>query len=144
MPVYEYFCEHCDGIFESLRPMREASAPASCPACARDGQRIMPTSFAAFTFRDGYPRKLPDRGTYWHLGKEVKTRISGGTRAWEHPEINKPQPPRRRSKGELEIERDKERARNKERSKIRAAGFKSNIDAKLPPKLRPPLKRPGA
>ena len=47
----------------------------------------MPTSFAAFTFRDGYPRRLPDKGTYWHLGKEVKSRIRGKVKPWHHPEI---------------------------------------------------------
>jgi len=31
------------------------------------------SSFMAFTYRDGYPRRIPDKGTYWHLGKEVKT-----------------------------------------------------------------------
>lgn len=143
MPVYEYYCAHCDGIFESLRPMREASSPSACPVCARAGQRIMPTSFAAFTFRDGYPRRLPDKGTYWHLGKEVKTRISGGTRAWEHPELNKPKPPPRKSKGDREIERDRQQARETERKKIRAAGIR-NVDGHLPLKLRPQYKRPGS
>ncbi len=46
MPLYEYYCEHCNGIFEALRPMREASKPCPCPLCERDSQRIMPTSFA--------------------------------------------------------------------------------------------------
>ncbi len=27
MPLYEYYCEPCDGIFEAIRPMREASLP---------------------------------------------------------------------------------------------------------------------
>ena len=42
-----------------------------CPDCNRDGGRIM-SSFNAFTFRDGYPRRIPDKGTFWHMGKEVK------------------------------------------------------------------------
>jgi putative FmdB family regulatory protein len=143
MPVYEYYCEPCDGIFEALRPMRDASAPAGCPVCARDGQRIMPTSFAAFTFREGYPRRLPDKGTYWHLGKEVKSRIKGGMRPWEHQELNKPRPKPRPLKGDIAIAREKEHARNKERAKIRASGIRGNVDSRLPPKLRPPMKRPG-
>lgn len=92
MPLYEYYCEHCDGIFEALRSMRESSEPSPCPVCDRDGKRVMPTSFAAFTFRDGIPRRIPDRGTYWHLGKEVSKPITGGGTAYEHPEINKPKP----------------------------------------------------
>ncbi len=78
MPLYEYYCETCDGVFETLRSMREASEAAPCPLCDRDGQRIMPTSFAAFTFRDGMARRIPDRGTYWHFDKEVKTMNTGG------------------------------------------------------------------
>ena len=25
MPLYEYYCEPCNGVFETIRPMREAS-----------------------------------------------------------------------------------------------------------------------
>jgi len=102
MPLYEYYCEHCDGVFESLRPMREAGEPYPCPLCDRDGKRIMPTSFSAFTFRDGMARRIPDRGTYWHLGKEVKTMNTGGVPANEHPELYKPPPKPVLSKGEVE------------------------------------------
>jgi hypothetical protein len=60
----------------------------------------MPTSFTAFTMRDGIPRRIPDRGTYWHLGKEVKKAITGEGVPWEHPELNKPAPPKTLSKGD--------------------------------------------
>ena len=126
MPLYEYYCENCDGIFEALRPMREAADPVPCVACDRDGQRIMPTAFTAFTFREGYPRRLPDKGTYWHLGKEVKSKIRGPVRAFEHPELNKPKPPPKRSKGDVEIERDKRHLREKEAQKMRASGVSPN------------------
>lgn len=135
MPLYEYLCEHCEGIFEALRPLREASDPVPCPECDRDGQRIMPTSFAAFTFRDGYPRKLPDKGTYWHLGKEVKQRNKGKIKPFHHPEINKPVPPRRKSKGDLEVERDKARLRGKEVKQMRDSGVMPS-KMRLPRKLR--------
>lgn len=122
MPVYEYYCESCDGIFEALRPMREAGDPVPCPVCDRDGRRIMPTSFAAFTMRDGYPRRIPDKGTYWHLGKEVKRPVTGGVRPNEHPEINKPQPKPKPSKGEL-VEREERRIlRQREEAKMRESG----------------------
>ena len=71
MPLYEYYCEPCNGIFEAIRQMRDAVAPVPCPDCDRDAPRIM-SAFNAFTFRDGYPRRIPDKGTYWHMGKEVK------------------------------------------------------------------------
>ena len=100
MPVYEYYCVSCNGIYEQLRPMREASEPWPCPDCNREGDRIMPTSFNAFTYRDGYPRRIPDKGTFWHLGKEVSAPVSGPVKPNEHPEINKPEPPPYVSKGE--------------------------------------------
>lgn len=109
MPVYEYYCQHCDGVFEALRSIRESSEPAPCPVCDREGGRIMPTSFSAFTFREGYPRRIPDKGTYWHLGKEVKQPVSGPVRPNEHPEINKPVPPPKKLKGDVEVERERGR-----------------------------------
>ncbi|MDZ4278077.1 MAG: zinc ribbon domain-containing protein [Dehalococcoidia bacterium] len=135
MPLYEYYCEPCDGIYEALRPMREAADPVPCPACDRDGRRIMPTSINAFTFREGYPRRLPDKGTYWHLGKEVKTKISGRFRPFEHPELNKPKPPPRKSKGDREVEREKKALRDKEFSKMRASGVRP-MKTRLPRRLR--------
>ena len=105
MPIYEYYCEPCHGIFEELRPMREATEPVPCPECYRDAGRIMPTSFAAFTFRDGYPRRIPDDGKFYHLGKKVTKPVTGG-RPNEHPEINKPKPKPRKLKGEKSAMRD--------------------------------------
>jgi putative FmdB family regulatory protein len=112
MPVYEYFCEPCNGIFEELRPIREASEDVPCPQCYKDATRIMPTSFSAFTFRDGYPRRIPDDGTFYHLGKKVTTRVTRG-RPNEHPEINKPRPKPRKTRGERSMIRDMIEASNK-------------------------------
>lgn len=112
MPVYEYFCEACNGIFEQLRPIREAAEPWPCPQCSRDGKRVMPTSFTAFTFRDGYPRRIPDKGTYWHLGQEVSKPVTGAVRPNEHPEVNKPLPPPVKSKGQLSDEAEVARIRS--------------------------------
>ena len=122
MPIYEYFCKSCDGVFESMAPMSKASDPVPCPACARKAQRIPPTSFSAFTMREGYPRAIPDRGTYYHLGKEVKKPISSSVRMNEHPEINKPQPKRKKSKGEVEILRDKKRIEATEHARMKKDG----------------------
>lgn len=126
MPIYEYYCRSCDGIFEALRPMRESSDPVPCIECDRDSERIMPTSFAAFTLRDGYPRKLPDRGTYWHMGKEVKKRVSGPFKPYEHPEINKPKPKARPSKGDRQVAREKAAIRAKETRKMHESGVRPN------------------
>lgn len=105
MPIYEYFCQPCNGIFEELRPMREAAEPVPCPECYKDAPRIMPTSFSPFTFRDGYPRRIPDDGKFYHLGKKVTKPLTGG-RPNEHPEIDKPEPKKRKSKGEMSDLRD--------------------------------------
>ena len=137
MPLYEYYCQGCDGIFEALRPIARASESAPCVVCETVGERIMPTSFAAFTFRDGYPRKLPDKGTYWHLGKEGKQRNTGRMRAFEHPEINKPKPRQRPSKGDREVANEIRNLRGKERDKMIASGVRPS-EHHLPRRLRKP------
>ncbi|MEO8538477.1 MAG: zinc ribbon domain-containing protein [bacterium] len=101
MPLYEYFCQPCNGIFEELRPIREATDPVPCPVCYKDAGRIMPTSFTAFSYRDGYPRRIPDDGKFYHLGQKVSRLVTSG-RPNEHPEVNKPEPKKRKSKGELQ------------------------------------------
>jgi putative FmdB family regulatory protein len=128
MPVYEYYCKSCDGVFEAIRPIAKASDPSPCPVCAKKAERIMPSSFSAFTMREGYPRAIPDRGTYYHLGKDVKKPISGPTRMNEHPEINKPQPKPRKSKGELSAQADRRRAIAKEQARQRKDGVPQIID----------------
>jgi putative FmdB family regulatory protein len=125
MPIYEYYCQPCNGIFEELRPMRESSEPVPCPECYKDAARIMPTSFAAFTFRDGYPRRIPDDGKYYHLGKKVSKPVHSA-RPNEHPEINKPTPKPKRSKGELQELRD-----------MRAAARKGNLTDLYGNKVKP-------
>lgn len=128
MPVYEYYCKSCDGVFEAIRPIAKASDPSPCPVCAKKAERMMPTSFSAFTMREGYPRAIPDRGTYYHLGKEVKKPITGPTRMNEHPEINKPQPKPRKSKGELSAQADRKHAAAKESARRRRDGVPQIID----------------
>ncbi len=98
MPLYEYYCDSCNGIYEAMRPMREASLSVPCPECDRDGRRIM-SAFNAFSFREGYPRRLPDKGTYLHYGKEVKKRANKmeGT---VHPELAQPKAQPRLSRGD--------------------------------------------
>ncbi len=59
MPLYEYYCDRCDKIFEALRPVRESEEPGLCPDCGGESGRIMPTSFAALSWRQGYPQRVP-------------------------------------------------------------------------------------
>ncbi len=42
MPLYEYYCPSCQGVFETLRPAKEADAPVTCPSCQHaSSQRIL-------------------------------------------------------------------------------------------------------
>ena len=105
MPFYEYYCKSCHGIFEERRQMSDASLPAPCPECSKEAPRIM-SGFTAFTMREGYPRRIPDKGTYWHFGKEVKkkvTRMKGNT----HPELAEPKPKVRPGKGDVQARLDR-------------------------------------
>lgn len=88
MPLYEYLCEECEGIFEAVRPMKQAEEPEPCPVCDTEGQRLMPSTFQAFIMRGGYLRRIPDRGNFWHLGKEVSY-LPTKVRPGEHPQITK-------------------------------------------------------
>lgn len=107
MPLYEYYCGNCDGVFEELRSMREASEPTPCPLCDRDSERIMPTSFSAFTFRDGMPRKIPDDFKYWHHdGRKTKTMNKGGVPMNEHSELYRPPPRKQPTKAEMDARRE--------------------------------------
>lgn len=114
MPLYEYYCKDCHGVFEEIRQMRDASDPSPCPECGREAPRMMST-FAAFTMRDGYPRKIPDKGTYWHMGKEVKKRAKR-MKGHTHPELAKPKPTPRPTKGEIAARQDKALAQRQEAS----------------------------
>jgi putative FmdB family regulatory protein len=105
MPLYEYYCQHCNGIFEEIRQMRDSSDPSPCPECSREAPRMMST-FAAFTMRDGYPRRIPDKGTYWHMGTEVKQRAKR-MKGFEHPELAKPKSRPRPTRGDMAAGRDK-------------------------------------
>ncbi len=73
MPLYEYYSQACNRVFELLRPVREAANPQPCPDCDRDAKRIVSKEWAAFIDRDGIPRRLPDRGKYWNLFEESDT-----------------------------------------------------------------------
>ena len=86
MPLYEYYCEHCTGVFELIRPVREAARPQPCPECDNDAKRIMSKEWAAFIYRDGMPRRLPDRGKYWHVFEEKDTPMTSAI--IDSPEAN--------------------------------------------------------
>lgn len=88
MPIYEYYCEPCNGVFELLRPVRDAPKPQPCPECDEDAGRMLSKTFAAFTLRDGLPRRLPDTGGFWHFEQRVSSPINGPSyQGVTHPEL---------------------------------------------------------
>ncbi len=89
MPIYEYFCEDCRGVFELIRPVRQVGQPQPCPSCDNDAKPIVSRDFQAFILREGLPRRLPDRGTYWHLNKEVSSPVKEAAPPGEHPELRR-------------------------------------------------------
>jgi putative FmdB family regulatory protein len=123
MPLYEYLCEECEGIFEQVRFMKEAEEPQPCPVCDTEGRRLMPSTFHAFIMRNGYPRRIPDRGNFWHLGKEVSY-LAGKARPGEHPQIKKERrkdPLARQDRTELVEKKVAERRENREQRKAQHA-----------------------
>jgi len=87
MPIYEYYCADCNGVFEQLLPVKRASEAQPCPQCDAESRRIMPTEFQAFTVRDGAPRRIPERGTYWHFEQEVARPFNETVQLNEHPDL---------------------------------------------------------
>jgi putative FmdB family regulatory protein len=102
VPIYDYFCADCDGVFELLRPVRDAGDTHPCPLCDLESPRVMSYAFSAFTVRQGNPRRLPDRMKFTHLGKEVDSPVTGSSAVNEHPELNRPAPPKPLSVEEIE------------------------------------------
>jgi putative FmdB family regulatory protein len=43
MPVYDYSCNEC-GVFTASRPMSEYKAPATCPTCGAQAERVFVTA----------------------------------------------------------------------------------------------------
>ena len=47
MPIYKNYCEACQGVYESMRPMDMRDDPAPCPHCGQAGRRQV----SAFGFK---------------------------------------------------------------------------------------------
>jgi putative FmdB family regulatory protein len=60
MPRYDYRCRACGGTFEVNRPMREATAPASCPQGHTDTVKLLST--VAMVGRGGSVPSAPAGG----------------------------------------------------------------------------------
>jgi putative FmdB family regulatory protein len=140
MPLYEYYCSSCDGVFEELHSIREAGEPQPCPLCDHDSQRIMPTNFSAFTFRDGMPRRIPDDFKYWHHdGRKTKTMNKGGVPMNEHSELYRPPPRRRPTSAEREEMREIAHLKSRHAKMMHESGTPIAIGQDGKPLLSPKL-----
>ena len=59
MPIYEYYCDKDDKVFEALGSIAKSDAPARCPTCGRQADRIMPTTFASLSRVKGLKERVP-------------------------------------------------------------------------------------
>ena len=59
MPVYEYYCDSCDRVFDSLQAISKSGQPVACPKCGSTSDRIMPTTFATMSRRKGLTERVP-------------------------------------------------------------------------------------
>jgi putative FmdB family regulatory protein len=62
MPVYEYYCDHCEKRFEALRPMSQSTAPMACPRCATPDARRLLSVCAAVSRDSGGSRLITSSG----------------------------------------------------------------------------------
>jgi len=59
MPLYEFYCESCDKVFDAMRAIARSSDPATCPTCGAESPRIMPTTFASMSRTQGVKERVP-------------------------------------------------------------------------------------
>lgn len=74
MPIYEYWCNACGREFEQIRPMSQATEPATCPTCGAASEKL-PSVFAS---KADYTIKVPRSGAF-RQRPEGATRASGDT-----------------------------------------------------------------
>ena len=73
MPLYEYYCENCGEVFEALRSVSASDKPAPCPKCDREAERIMPTTFASMSRKEGWAQRVPFHHHPVRAGAPAKT-----------------------------------------------------------------------
>jgi len=59
VPIYEYYCDKCDKVFDSLGTVSRSDQPVDCPKCGRSSDRIMPTTFATMSKQKGLKERVP-------------------------------------------------------------------------------------
>ena len=59
MPIYEYYCERDDHVFEAITSIAARDKPVKCPKCGRQAVRIMPTTVATMSRVKGLVERVP-------------------------------------------------------------------------------------
>lgn len=73
MPLYEYYCESCDEVFEALRSVSASDESTLCPKCGSEADRIMPTTFASMSRREGWAQRVPYHHRPVRTGEPART-----------------------------------------------------------------------
>jgi len=98
--------------------VRQAAIDQPCPECDTQSKRIVSRDFAAFTFRDGYPRRIPDDGSYYHMGQRVSRAITHSGDGYTHPELADHEPVRSPEVEEIEKFEALQEAKSREDKQI--------------------------
>jgi putative FmdB family regulatory protein len=76
MPLYEYYCDNCDNLFEALRPISRSEEPAECPQCGAAADRIMPTTFSSMVRKQGWRQRAPFHQSDVRADKDGKKTVA--------------------------------------------------------------------
>lgn len=52
MPIYEFYCQHCNTLFNFFSPKVDTVTSPACPRCAREGLERRPARFATLRHQD--------------------------------------------------------------------------------------------
>lgn len=87
MPIFEYQCSLCGGVFEKLIfPWEEQGLDSQCPSCNGMGKKVI--SAPAIVFEDLKTRMSVDRLPNWH----ENNRRAEVQDAWTRSRMKKPLP----------------------------------------------------
>lgn len=101
MPLYEYYCEHCDQVFSSLKSIQHYNSPETCQGCGNPANRILYTAPRLNTMRPEIRKAHQVNEKSAH-----EPRMSHGHRCGpschhhkhQHSETNKPEVKQQRGK----------------------------------------------
>ncbi|MEO8457693.1 MAG: zinc ribbon domain-containing protein [Chloroflexota bacterium] len=103
MPIYEYFCEKDDKVFEAISSISARDNDVKCPRCGRPAERIMPTTFATMSRVKGLVERVP----FHHA--DVRTEKRKVTIAPVKPKAEKPRKSKAKTSTKAKAKKTKKR-----------------------------------